>query len=187
LFALIQHCCKAFLQQIKQFFVGSGTRPGQHYNVNSRSIVCRELAEGFPDLTLDSIPVYSKGYIFLANYHAKAIKALLIGLCKEQQAGSAMSCFVLVEYPIEFYGLLKTMARRELEAGLLNRHWSAIYRPAVTRPRLSRQYFAAFCSAALEHKPARLGCHPGSETVSSLALDDARLKGSFHGRLPDNG
>ena len=100
--------------------------------VSQRFIVCRELTEGFPDLTLDAVPIYSKGYVLLADYHAKAIKALLIGLCKEQQAGGAVSYFVLAEYQVKLVGSEQAMAGGKALARWVTGHEvsTATQRPA---------------------------------------------------------
>ena len=52
-------------------------------------------------------------------------------------------------------------------------------RPPVTVA-LRRQLRTAFGAAALKHEPAGLGCHPGTETMGSGALQSAGLVGAFH-------
>ena len=108
-------------------------------------------------------------------------------LCKEQEAGIAEPPVVLVEHQVEIGGLLQTMAGRKSSVWSGNGHVSDPYRPGLKVFPSDGQYFTALGAPTLEYQSAALGRHPGPEAVSSLALDDTRLKCSFHDELPGNG
>lgn len=66
--------------------------------------------------------------------------------------------------------------------GLVEHRISRAGRP--TGRRLYAQALAAFGTTGIEHLPSAFGRHAGTEAMGALALQVARLKGSFHVFLP---
>ena len=46
--------------------------------------------------------------------------------------------------------------------------------------------FTALRSTSFKHKTTIFCCHPGTETMSTLAFDNARLESSFHDIYSEN-
>jgi hypothetical protein len=62
-------------------------------------------------------------------------------------------------------------------AGITRRH------DQLKKPCSDRQASAPFGPTRLYHETAALGAHPGTKTVSALALQVAGLKSSLHGAI----
>jgi len=90
-----------------------GLRPRQNHDIQADRIIGQGFPEGLTDLSFYSIPVNSKRYALLADHHAQAIKALMIGLCKKEECRVSYTKLAFLKHGIKFVRMDQSVADRE--------------------------------------------------------------------------